>query len=139
MDRAGVQSRVVMAANALLATAILGMGLQLMSAAISVYSQVTGQALLSSSGAIPSAFQSRLGLAINGAGLASGLVVIIAMLRMKRLTGHALAILASGLAMLPCISPCCFLGLPLGIWSLMTLLDPDVRAAFDSHPSALDR
>lgn len=138
-DRADVQLRVAAAATALLATALLGMGLHLLSAAANVYAQVTGQTPLSSSGAPPPAFQSGLGLVINGVGLASGLVVSIAVIRMKRFTGHAHAIVASILAMLPCISPCCFLGLPIGAWSLMTLLSPDVRAAFDRHPDELDR
>lgn len=138
MDRTGVQSRVAMVANALLATALLGMVLQLISAAFNAYFLVTGQAPPSSYGATPPALQSSFGLATNCAGLASGLLVIIAAFRMKRLTGRTLAILASILAMLPCISPCCFLGLPVGIWSLMILLDPDVRAAFDGRLGDLD-
>jgi hypothetical protein len=32
--------------------------------------------------------------------------------------------------MIPCISPCCLLGLPIGIWALVVLLKPEVKAAF---------
>lgn len=37
---------------------------------------------------------------------------------------------AAILAMIPCVSPCCLLGLPLGIWALIVLLKPEVKAAF---------
>ncbi len=33
-------------------------------------------------------------------------------------------------AMIPCVSPCCLLGLPLGIWALIVLVKPEVKAAF---------
>lgn len=49
--------------------------------------------------------------------------------RMKQLKNYKLAIATSILAMLPC-SACCVLGLPVGIWSLVVLCNPDVRAAF---------
>ena len=39
---------------------------------------------------------------------------------------------ATILAMIPCISPCCLLGLPVGIWSLVVLLDENVKASFRS-------
>ena len=32
--------------------------------------------------------------------------------------------------MVPCISPCCLLGLPFGIWALSVLNKPHVQAAF---------
>jgi hypothetical protein len=50
--------------------------------------------------------------------------------KMKQLENYALAITASVLAMIPCLSPCCLLGLPLGIWALVILLKPEVKAAF---------
>jgi len=46
-----------------------------------------------------------------------------------RLRSYGLAATAAILAMLPC-TPACFLGLPMGIWALVVLLDPKVRAAF---------
>ena len=41
-----------------------------------------------------------------------------------------MALAASVVAMLPCLSPCCCLGLPIGIWSLVVLLDNNVKASF---------
>lgn len=60
--------------------------------------------------------------------------------RMKELKSYGLAMTAAILAMIPCFtSCCCLLGLPVGIWALIVLLDKDVKAAFDapSTPPAL--
>jgi hypothetical protein len=32
--------------------------------------------------------------------------------------------------MIPCTGPCCIVSLPLGIWALVVLMSPDVKAAF---------
>ncbi|MBC8357059.1 MAG: hypothetical protein H8E66_34240 [Planctomycetes bacterium] len=56
-------------------------------------------------------------------------IVIYGATRMKQLENYKLAIAASILAMLPC-SGCCILGLPVGIWSLVVLCNPNIRAAF---------
>jgi hypothetical protein len=37
---------------------------------------------------------------------------------------------ASIIAMIPCVSPCCLLGLPIGIWALVVLMKPEVKSAF---------
>jgi hypothetical protein len=49
--------------------------------------------------------------------------------KMKRLESYGLAMTASILALLPC-SICCLIGLPIGIWSLVVLNKPGVKAAF---------
>jgi hypothetical protein len=51
-------------------------------------------------------------------------------LKMKTLENYGLAMTASILALIPCLSPCCVLGLPLGIWALVVLMKPEVKAAF---------
>ena len=58
------------------------------------------------------------------------LVVLIASIQMMRLRGHGLAVAGSVLAMLNLGNLCCILGLPFGIWSLVVLMRPDVRNAF---------
>jgi hypothetical protein len=62
-----------------------------------------------------------------------GIVIYAAMLfgamRMKALESYGFAVVASILALLPCC-PCCFLALPVGIWSVIVLVDDNVRAAF---------
>jgi hypothetical protein len=52
--------------------------------------------------------------------------------KMKRLESYGFAMAVSIIAMIPCISPCCLIGLPMGIWALVVLLDPNVKAAFRS-------
>jgi hypothetical protein len=56
--------------------------------------------------------------------------IIYAALKMKELNQWGLAMAASILAMIPCISPCCILGLPIGIWCIVVLTKPEVKAAF---------
>ena len=73
----------------------------------------------------------------GGAGIASSFIgivvavfIIYAALKMKELTQYGLCMAASILAMIPCISPCCIIGLPIGIWCLVVLTKPEVKAAF---------
>ncbi len=56
--------------------------------------------------------------------------IIYAALKMKELNQWGLAMAASILAMIPCISPCCIIGLPIGIWCLVVLTKPEIKAAF---------
>ena len=65
-------------------------------------------------------------------GLIFDAFVIYAALKMKELTQWSIAVAASILAMVPCISPCCIIGLPVGIWCLVVLMRPEVKAAFSS-------
>jgi hypothetical protein len=52
--------------------------------------------------------------------------------RMKSLRSWGLSLASAILAMLPCVSPCCILGLPLGIWAVVVLADEDIRNSFHS-------
>ena len=56
--------------------------------------------------------------------------MLIAAIRMKELRSYGLAMAGAILGMLPYLSPCCLLGLPFGIWALVVLADPAVKAAF---------
>jgi hypothetical protein len=58
------------------------------------------------------------------------LVILLGGIQMLRLRGRAMAIAGSAVAMVPC-SPCCILGLPIGIWSLIVLNKEEVIRAFD--------
>jgi uncharacterized BrkB/YihY/UPF0761 family membrane protein len=71
-----------------------------------------------------------IGLGSSSLGLLVAIFIIYAALKMKDLKHWNLAVVASVLAMIPCISPCCIIGLPIGIWSLVVLMRPDVKAAF---------
>jgi hypothetical protein len=66
-----------------------------------------------------------------------GVVMIIGGLRMLRLESKGLATTASILALLP--GPFgCMVGIPIGIWSMIVLNRPTVKAAFAGKPSNSD-
>jgi hypothetical protein len=50
---------------------------------------------------------------------------------MQRLQMYGLAMTSSILAMIPCLSPCCLLGLPFGIWALVILNQDHVKQSFE--------
>jgi hypothetical protein len=57
--------------------------------------------------------------------------VLYASIEMLKLRRWGLAVAASVMVMIPCLHVfCCFLGLPIGIWSLVVLMRQDVKAAF---------
>jgi hypothetical protein len=70
------------------------------------------------------------GVAFCFVGLLVAGFIIYASLKMKGLTQWSLCIAASIIAMIPCISPCCIVGLPIGIWCLVVLTKPEVKTAF---------
>ena len=63
-------------------------------------------------------------------GLPLSLVMIVGGWRMMLLKSYGLAMVAAIVALLPCTFGW-FLGLPIGIWALVTLLNDEVRGAFD--------
>ena len=75
-------------------------------------------------------FGGTMGIISGLISLAMGGLILWGALRMMKLTSYGLAVAASILAMIPCVSPCCCLGLPFGIWALVVLSRPDVKAAF---------
>ncbi len=70
------------------------------------------------------------GVAFCFVGLLVAGFIIYASLKMKELTQWSLCVAASIIAMIPCISPCCLVGLPIGIWSLVVWTKPEVKTAF---------
>ena len=69
-------------------------------------------------------FQSIIGLAFAG-------LVIFGGLQMRALKNWPIALAACIVAMLPCGSNCCCcIGIPIGIWALITLTKPEVKSAF---------
>jgi hypothetical protein len=69
-------------------------------------------------------------LIIGALGALCGILMIVGGIKMMSLSGYGLSMTASILAMIPCTSPCCLLGLPFGIWSVVVLSRADVKAAF---------
>jgi hypothetical protein len=88
---------------------------------IGVMESYGGAALMAQGGF--GAIQSVIGLGIS-------VFIYMAAKKMERLENFNWAIAGSILAMLPCFSPCCVLGLPVGIWALVVLNKPEVKGAF---------
>jgi hypothetical protein len=71
-----------------------------------------------------------LGIVQGLIGGAIGIVILMGASKMQRLENYQFAMTASVLAMLPCLSPCCLLGLPFGIWALIVLNKPEIKSQF---------
>jgi len=72
-----------------------------------------------------------LGIVQSILGIVLSVVILMGALKMKKLESYTFAIIATIIAMVPCISPCCIVGLPIGIWALVVLNKPEVKGAFD--------
>ncbi len=73
-----------------------------------------------------------IGVAIDVLWLGLSVLIAFGGLRMLKLENYGWCIAASIIALVPCLSPCCCLGLPAGIWALVVLSKPEVKAAFES-------
>jgi hypothetical protein len=75
--------------------------------------------------------QGGVGVLSNAIGLFVSGFILFAATKMKKLENYGMVLTATILVMVPCISPCCFIGLPFGIWALVVLNQPDVKGAFE--------
>lgn len=57
-------------------------------------------------------------------------LLIFGALQMRQLKSYPLAMASAIVAMLPCAGCCCLVGLPVGIWALVTINKPEIKAAF---------
>lgn len=71
-----------------------------------------------------------LGIVATLLSLAIGGLIIFGAMKMMNLQSYGLAMAASIVAMVPCLSPCCCLGIPVGIWAIVALNNAEVKAAF---------
>lgn len=79
---------------------------------------------------LTSAMQGPVGLVAGIIQLVIGGVIIAGAIKMKNLQAYGFALTATILAMIPCLSNCCVIGLPIGIWALVVLLDNNVKQGF---------
>jgi hypothetical protein len=61
--------------------------------------------------------------------LAVATLVLIGSLQLLRQRSWVLGLTAAVLLLVPCLGPCCPIGMPVGAWTLFVLLQPDVRQA----------
>jgi len=59
-----------------------------------------------------------------------GVICAIGANKMRNLESYSFSLASAILVLLPCVSPCCIIGLPVGIWALVVLNDPLVKSAF---------
>lgn len=75
-------------------------------------------------------FSGAVGIVQGIVGVLFGALMIVGALKMKRLESHSLAMMSAILTVVPCTG-CCLWGLPIGIWALVVLNKPEVKAAFE--------
>jgi len=136
-DRAAAAAKVNGPAIALMVTAGIGMLLQVVNLLMTILGTGAGLAGMSGgAGATPEMERVQallgggLGIVLGLFSLAVGVLIFVGALRMKNLTSYGLAMAAAVVAMIPCLSPCCCLGLPAGIWAIIALVDQNVKASF---------
>ena len=66
----------------------------------------------------------------NLLGLLLSVLILIGAAKMRSLRSYEFSVTAAIVAMLPCVTPCCLLGLPFGIWALIVLTRPEVKSQF---------
>ena len=81
---------------------------------------------------MPVNFEVQNAISYSVVGIVMSIVVLFGAVKMKGLENYWLGFTASILSLIPCTSPCCCLGLPFGIWALVVLSDPVVKASFKS-------
>jgi hypothetical protein len=79
---------------------------------------------------IPMFVGGTVGTIIAAISIVGAVVITIGGMRMRNLENYGLSMTAAILALIPCFGPCCLLGIPIGIWALITLSDNTVRIAF---------
>ena len=99
--------------------------MNLLGTGIGAFSAASGD-----SAGMGSLFSGVVGLVFNVIWLLLSGLVIFGALKMKKLESYSLSMAAAVVAALPCTSPCCVLGLPLGIWAIVVLVNQDVKSAF---------
>lgn len=123
-------------ATGLIVTAILGIIVQIGSLIFTVGTAMYIMQQVPPGTPGPQAGELALQFASNAIGMVvgvtTGIVVLIGARKMKALESYGFAMASSILALIPCISPCCFLGLPIGIWALVVINRPEIKDAFDA-------
>ena len=127
----GPRSQVSGPATGLLVTGIIGGVIML----ISLISGLLGAGWMTMmEDDIPERLEMMFEASFRTAGSLVGLLIaaflVYAWSKMKEMESWGLCIAASILAIVPCLSPCCLVGLPIGIWCLVVLNRPEVKAAF---------
>ncbi|TXI87394.1 MAG: hypothetical protein E6Q40_05030 [Cupriavidus sp.] len=130
---ADARAKVFAPATALIVTAIAAIVVLMLSLVFSVWLLTSGLVDdLPDSPLMAKRTQVTVRITLNIVMQVFSFVVLFGAVGMKNLRNLSFARTACVLALVPCIGPCCLLGIPCGIWGLVTLSDPHVRKAFES-------
>ena len=66
----------------------------------------------------------------HGIGLLLTIAVLVGCFKMLKVESYSGAMTAAIISVIPVCSPCLVLGIPFGIWAIIVLCDPRVKAAF---------
>src|SRR6185436_14754609 len=124
---ASVPDQVNGPAVGLIITAVLGFLVQLAALLINVLGVSFGALQSRRGDAWMNMFSGTIGIASSIITMLIAGLILFGALKMKKLESYGWAITASILALAPCISPCCLVGLPIGIWALVVLSKPEVK------------
>ncbi len=129
-NRERIRQRVQAPAISLMVVAGLGIAIQL----AGVVMNLMGIAVAApqANQAMEALFSGAIGVVMGGLEICIGVVMLLGAIQMQKLGSHGFALAAAILGMVPCLSPCCLLGLPVGIWAMTVLNDTEVKAAFSS-------
>ena len=118
----------------LMATAGIGILYQLLMIVLNVLGTGFNMASMAGQSGTPEGMANMmsgtLGIVFGIIAILVGGVVFFGAMKMRALQNWPLAIAASVLAIIPCLSPCCCIGIPVGIWALVVLFDANVKASF---------
>ena len=64
----------------------------------------------------------------------AGVIILVGGIKMIKLTSVGWTRIGAMAAMIPCLSPVCVLGIPVGVWVLLTSLNDDVKEGFRRGP-----
>ena len=71
-----------------------------------------------------------MGMGFDWVAIFLQVVVIAGAFQMLKGRNFGLAMAAAIISVIPCCSSCCIIGIPFGIWALIVLNDPQVKASF---------
>jgi hypothetical protein len=134
--RAYALDRVSPPANILIAYAVVGLVLQTLGLVANLLSMAKPNAFGGNPNLNVEIFSGGVVITMGLFGMAATVIVLIGALKMKRLESHGWATAGAVCAVLPCVSWCCFLGIPFGVWALVVLNDPVVKSAFLNYSYA---
>lgn len=75
-------------------------------------------------------FGGSMGIISGIIGIVVAAFIIYGGMQMKKLQSQGLVMGSAIVAMIPCVSPCCLIGIPIGVWALVVLNKPEVKSQF---------